>query len=121
MTPIVVPFDALMSDNHRLIPADGRLIASAAYRDSKAALRQRLRDHRPKLRLLTGEVAVHCVYWWPDRRKRDMTNYTKLLHDALSGVAYEDDVQVADARQIRGGYDRTHPRVEITITPLEEG
>lgn len=116
---VIVPFDALVGDNHRLIPARGRLIASSKYRDAKEALRLRLRAHRPKLRLHTGYVALDCVFYWPDQRKRDTTNYAKMLCDALTGIAYADDVQIADARYRRGGVDRQNPRVEITITEQE--
>lgn len=115
---IVVPFAALRHDNHRLIPARGRLIASSQYRKAKDALRARLRAVTPPIPLRTGWVAVCCVFYWPDRRKRDVANYTKMLHDALTGIAYEDDVQIADARQRRGGVDRQNPRVEITITEV---
>ena len=115
MKPVVIPFDALMGDNHRLIPARGRLIANSKYRDAKAALRLRLTAHRPRLTLHDGRVALECTFHWPDRRKRDVTNYGKMLCDALTGIAFHDDVQIVDARYRFGGYDKANPRVEIVI------
>lgn len=112
---VVVPFDALMGDNHRLIPARGRLIANSQYRDAKDALRTRLQAHRPRVKLHDGTVALTCTFHWPDRRKRDVTNYGKMLCDALTGIAYHDDVQIVDARYRFGGFDRANPRVEILI------
>jgi len=31
---------------------------------------------------------------FPDKRKRDVNNYDKLLFDALEGICYENDSQV---------------------------
>lgn len=111
---VVVPFDALVSANERLMPARGRLISSEKYRDALGALHLRFKAHRPKIKLIEGDVCLDFHFYWPDKRKRDTSNYTKMIEDALNGVAYYDDQQIADGRK-RRSYDRANPRVELSI------
>lgn len=114
---ITLPFALLMGDNHRLIPASvgrhARLISNAKYRDAKERLRLYLLTQ--KTPLMVGPCAVHCMFYFPDRRKRDQTNYAKFLHDCMSGICYHDDSQIVDARQTKA-YDKHNPRVEIEIS-----
>ncbi len=46
----------------------------------------------PSKKLFMFEV----VLVFPDKRKRDVDNYHKILQDALEGVVYENDSQVID-------------------------
>lgn len=124
---LTLPFALLMADNHRLIPARGRLIANSKYRDASAAVVAALLAQTARYRhspfgrgttvFHTQRLAVHLAFYFPDRRKRDQTNYTKQIHDCMSGIVYEDDRQIDDARQTKA-LDRSNPRVVITITPL---
>ena len=43
---------------------------------------------------IKGEVAVSIKYFFGDRRKRDVTNFDKLILDALKGLFYEDDSDI---------------------------
>ena len=43
---------------------------------------------------IKGEVAVSIRYYFGDRRKRDVTNFDKLILDALKGIFYEDDSDI---------------------------
>lgn len=43
---------------------------------------------------LTGKLFVVISYFFPDNRRRDVTNYDKLVLDALEGIAYKDDSQI---------------------------
>ena len=52
-----------------------------------------------------------------DRRRRDNDNITKTIKDALNGIAYVDDSQVAEEHFYRS-IDRDAPRVEIVIEVL---
>lgn len=52
------------------------------------------------------------------KRKADIDNYNKLVLDAMSGVIYEDDVQIQELT-ITKGYDKEHPRIDITIETYE--
>jgi Holliday junction resolvase RusA-like endonuclease len=94
---LILPYQALVSDNRRLIPGrQGRLIVSRRYRAAKAALRTIvLRQwRRPPI---TGAVAMHVLILPPDRRRRDLLNGAKMLGDALEGACYNDDRQIVAA------------------------
>lgn len=65
------------------------------------------------------KVVMELYAFWPDERKRDMSNLHKLLPDALEGIIYENDryVLVSD---MDFTVDTKHPRVEIVVYPKEE-
>lgn len=108
-----------MHDNHRLTPARigkaVRLITAKAYRQAKADAEGSLvlQWRGPKL---SGDIALSARAYFPDARKRDAGNYRKLITDALSGIAYTDDSQLARETWERAGIDRDNPRVDLTIT-----
>lgn len=53
----------------------------------------------------------------PDLRKPDASNYLKLIEDALTGVAWEDDAQVFDARAVKLLSNQPRTEVEIVFLP----
>ncbi len=68
---------------------------------------------------LTGRLALVCVAFAPDARRRDTANLRKLATDALQGAVYADDAQLDDERWRRGPIDRETPRLEITVGPAD--
>ena len=60
------------------------------------------------LRTFSHDVSV-TMFWHPtDNRRRDTSNYVKLLYDSLSGIVYKDDSQIAEEHyykreKIKGG------------------
>jgi len=120
---LVVPWQYVMHDNHRLMPVKMgrgnkmivRLITAPKYRDAKfAATVELIRQwQRPRLH---GFVALTGTVFMPDRRKRDAGNYRKLLTDALSGVAYDDDSQLVREVWVLGGVvAKDKARVELLV------
>jgi Holliday junction resolvase RusA-like endonuclease len=65
---------------------------------------------RQRERKLTGAV-LPC-------KKPDIDNVTKIILDALNGLAYEDDAQVVKITAEKFYSDR--PRVEISVSASEE-
>lgn len=65
----------------------------------------------------SGEVSVTGTVYMA-RLGCDLDNRIKPLLDALNGVAWEDDGQVARI-DLRRDLDRKRPRVEIELTPLD--
>jgi Holliday junction resolvase RusA-like endonuclease len=63
---------------------------------------------------LTGPLAVSVALFWPDRRKHDVDNI-KVLLDALTGIAWEDDGQIVELHTSKA-YDKAKPRVELTVS-----
>lgn len=62
----------------------------------------------------TGEVAITMTLYHGNKIKRDVDNFTKLVFDALTGIVYQDDNQVAELT-IKRAYDKERPRVEVVI------
>ncbi len=125
MTTLSVPWRYVMHDNHRLLPVKMgkglRLITAPRYREAKFAASVELTRQWSGPRL-HGFVALTGTVFMPDRRKRDAGNYRKLLTDALSGVAYDDDSQlVRELWQLGGVVAKDKARVELVVdvaTPL---
>lgn len=69
---------------------------------------------------LAGEVELRATFVMGDRRRSDLDNCIKGLCDALTGVAWKDDVQVRRimGQIIRGPSDE--PRTIVQIESLEE-
>lgn len=63
------------------------------------------------------KVALRLWYWWPDRRRTDTHNRSKILCDALEGVLYPDDRWVLVQEQWFD-VDKHNPRVEIEVARL---
>jgi Holliday junction resolvase RusA-like endonuclease len=51
------------------------------------------------------------------KRKADLDNFNKLSLDALTGIAYVDDSQIARLT-IERAYDKLKPRIAISLAPL---
>ena len=90
----------------------GRAVTSAEARAYKrrVALTSRCRP-------LDGPVAV-TVRWFRGRKAGDLDNRLKCLLDALKGVAFADDRQVAEIHAYRYE-DRVTPRVEVRVGKAE--
>jgi crossover junction endodeoxyribonuclease RusA len=67
---------------------------------------------------IKGEVAVTVVLFFGDKRKRDIDNFNKLILDSLSGIVWDDDVQIVYL-SVEKRHDKENPRAEISITEIE--
>ena len=66
-------------------------------------------------------INIKCVYYMQTRRKVDLTNLLSATMDCLvsSGVIVDDNRNIAGANDgSRVFYDKENPRVEITISDL---
>lgn len=93
----------------------GRFMAPKA-RENKQAISWEARSQF-KGKPLSGPVAVEISLFWGDRRKRDIDNI-KILLDALTGIVWEDDSQIADLHTMKA-FDKEKPRVEMRVWSLE--
>ena len=95
-----------------------RMILSRQARDYLQSARQRalIQMRQQGYRIIRdGDVEMH-VYWLRATKRGDLTNRIKLLEDALNGVAYTDDRQIAASHQYRiDGLRRG--RVLVTVAP----
>ena len=66
---------------------------------------------------LDKPLAVWYQYWFPDRRKRDVANYEKVLTDSMvSAGVMVDDYLISDIRQTKMGY-YPEGKVRVIIYP----
>jgi Holliday junction resolvase RusA-like endonuclease len=63
---------------------------------------------------LEGNIDVSITLYFGTKRRTDLDNFNKLAHDALTGVIYQDDSQIARLTIARG-YDKANSRIEIKI------
>ncbi len=89
----------------------GRMVVSAEAQAYKMTARAIANGKRP--RAVVGNVTVHIMVYRP-RRKGDLDNCLKVLLDALTGVAYEDDSQIVAIHAYRHE-DKHNPRVVVTV------
>jgi len=61
-----------------------------------------------------GDIGVRIHLFFGDKRKRDIDNFNKLILDSLSGIVWEDDVQI-QSLFISKHYDKENPRAEVVI------
>lgn len=66
----------------------------------------------------TDPVEVSITLHEPNARRRDISNFCKLICDALIGSAYLDDFQIRKLHVARGNYDKSKPRADITVSAL---
>jgi crossover junction endodeoxyribonuclease RusA len=104
------------SGNRYWRQARGRLYLSSEgkqYRKDVAAICQ---TAGVKKIPLARDVAVK-VNWFRARRAGDLDNRMKVLLDALQGVAFDNDSQVAVLHAFRFE-DKAAPRMEVVVVPL---
>src|SRR3978361_516293 len=65
---------------------------------------------------LEGDIEVSITLYFGTKRRADLDNFNKLSMDALTGIAYLDDSQIAKLT-IERGYDKARPKIEIGLTP----
>jgi Holliday junction resolvase RusA-like endonuclease len=63
---------------------------------------------------LKDELAVSFRLFFGSKRKADLDNFNKLSQDALTGIFYEHDSQIAELHLYRA-YDKERPRIEAAV------
>jgi Holliday junction resolvase RusA-like endonuclease len=118
-----LPWSTLVPDNERTQPVirGGKpfMVLTGPYKAAKKKARGILCEQCGGLAPLEGRIQVVATLFEPNRSsRRDVSNYEKLVHDALTGLAYVDDSQIDDLRWRRGQTCIDRPRLEISVTEL---
>lgn len=107
-----------VSDNHLYKPGrmkNQKFLAPRAkmFRDALGLL-AKSEMMRKQLDMTYCSVRVVINYYFPDKKRRDVANYDKLVLDAFIGIVYLDDVQV-DQVAFTKFYSKKQPSTEIEI------
>ena len=115
MIKLTVPGNPL-SVNHLYGQHGKRRFLYAAGKKYKELVAKVATDAVKGKKLPTSEdIALMVItYYFPDRRRRDVTNYDKSPIDALTGIIYDDDCQIQMV-VLRKSIDKANPRTEIMI------
>ena len=63
-------------------------------------------------------MLVETVYFMPDKRRRDIANYSKALHDAITEAGlWEDDELIDQSFEYRGAVVKPGGNVFVRISP----
>ena len=88
------------------------------YRKLKQAWKRLIRSScTPKPKVPIPKAVVTLTYYFGSRRRHDPDNYAgKMILDGLTGagIIADDSFENIDL-QIRGRYDKSNPRTEITV------
>lgn len=61
-----------------------------------------------------SDVNVSITLYFGTKRRADLDNFNKLILDALTGIAYNDDSQICNLH-IGRAFDKEAPRAEVAI------
>lgn len=103
----------LRSKGGSVIPGKG-LYMTPEGKGFKEAVQLTALSKRPNPWSISGEHYGVDIRLFFDSRRPDINNPTKLILDALEGVAYNNDRAVHTLIQ-RKALDRDNPRVEISV------
>ena len=92
----------------RYMTGQGRALKEQYHWEARAPWR-----HKP----LKGEVRMHVTLYFGTKRRADWDNFHMMSCDALSGIAYEDDIQIKQVT-VALAYDKHNPRIELSISQL---
>jgi Holliday junction resolvase RusA-like endonuclease len=110
---LTVPVPPSANEWHRHVGS--RVLLSSAARKYVKGLAQHIPDMPP----FTGPIRVE-IRWYRARRAGDVDKRGGILLDALQGLAYANDSQIADYRIVRDDSQPKAARMVVTITPLGE-
>jgi len=117
---LTLPWAVLATVNGRMGNVGGLQRLTRNYRARLNAARLLVaaatRGHEPWACPLEVTITLYA----PDRVRRDVDGYAKLILDAMSGTVYDDDFRVDDLRLRRGVVNRRNPRAEITVRAITQ-
>ena len=113
---ITIPWEHCISKNNKVtVWGKGRPALTAQYRNAKASIFKIANETTsgPKYK---EPVKIRFDVFEPNRRRRDILNYTQVICDGIEDVAYDNDARICYVIVKRCGLDKENPRIEVTVT-----
>ena len=112
---LIVRPTKLVSVNQCYRHAKGRVYMTSEGRTFKSEISEQVRAQLPVGEFPTKrQVRLSVRLVFPDKRRRDIDNYCKLLFDACNGLVWVDDCQIVTL-YIEKGYERNSPLAGLTV------
>jgi Holliday junction resolvase RusA-like endonuclease len=116
---LTLPWSCLRSDNKRFSATvrngSPLLVLHPEYREAKARIegiaRAKVAGCGPDI----GPISLDVRVVLPDHRRHDVSNFAKIIDDALEGIVYQNDFQITKITITKAGVDIDAPRAEITV------
>ncbi len=102
---------------HRVV--NGRPILSREAREYTNAAELHAMSQRVTKIPAPTDIAVN-ITWYRARKSGDVDKRGAVLLDALQGIAFDNDSQIARYTIARDDSDPKQSRMEVTITPITE-
>lgn len=113
---IGIPWEHCISKNNKTtVWGKGRPALTAKYRDAKEAIYLAAKE-QTKAPMFECPVRIVFKVYEPNRRRRDILNYTQVICDGIEGVVYANDAQIHYVIVRRCGLDKENPRIELEVT-----
>lgn len=103
----------VISVNQMYRCVSSRNIISKKGRETKEAIQWELQAQR-KGAPRSSKVEMNVLFYFGDKRKRDIDNCLKALLDCCTGILYEDDSQI-EALHVYKQIDKKNPRTILQI------
>lgn len=119
MTRLVLPLPPSVNHMYRNFTKGGRRMRVITHDGQKwqqdaRLIAQAWRGRNAWIIAADSKIALKLWYYWPDNRRTDTHNRSKILCDTLEGILYEDDRWVLVQEQ-DFDVDRSNPRVEVEL------
>ena len=99
----------LKNNNFSLTDVAKRWKIEAGYKAKREVKNQNWNDSSDD-----QKIVIEIYAYWPNKKRRDMSNMHKILPDALEGIVYEDD-RYTLVRDMDFCIDKNNPRIEVFI------
>lgn len=115
---------ATKKNSGQIITIKGRpiLIPSKNYQEFEKACLPYLNEVKSQVGIISYPVNLACVFYMETRRRVDLANLLNALDDAAvkSGLIEDDNRDIIAAHDgSRVFYDKFNPRIEVTISKME--
>ena len=95
------------------------LVSSRAHSIWHTDAMWQLKEQRT--RPMEGKIGIEMMFYFPDKRRADLTNKAESIMDLLvdAGIIEDDNANVCPEVFLRfGGVDKERPRVEVSLVAL---
>lgn len=126
MKTFVIPVKPTSKKNHGQIVMRGKyplLLPSKQYLAFEKACLPFLNQIKADIGIIEYPVNLQCLFFMETRRRVDLANLLNAIDDAAvkSGLLLDDNRDIIAAHDgSRVFYDKTNPRIELTITEMPD-